>query len=186
MWHCYSSIHQDLTHYQTTKLRLFRIERLCRRQFQIWRNGRKLSKPLENTVGKGEIVRYEQFLLFRQCFQKACVPEASKGVIVWEWVKTPVERWIAKRVNTLLHEKNRPVCINGIYWGHPGCLFKWLYVLCSSKGRKYCGKVRNCWLPPFSRFSTLKTLPYFSGSWKSQIVWWNFKATKYDTIPFGK
>ena len=43
-------------------------------------------KPLENTVGKGEIARYEQFLLFPQCFQKACFPGASKGVIVWEWV----------------------------------------------------------------------------------------------------
>ena len=28
----------------------------------------------------------EQFLLFPQCFQKACFPGASKGVIVWEWV----------------------------------------------------------------------------------------------------
>ena len=37
-------------------------------------------------MGKGEIARYEQFLLFPQCFLKACFPEASKGVIVWEWV----------------------------------------------------------------------------------------------------
>ena len=29
---------------------------------------------------------YEQFLLFPQCFQKACFTGASKGVIVWEWV----------------------------------------------------------------------------------------------------
>ena len=29
---------------------------------------------------------YEQFLLFPQCFQKACFPAASKGVIVREWV----------------------------------------------------------------------------------------------------
>ena len=40
-----------------------------------------------NTVGIGEVARYEQFLLFPQCFQKACFPGASKGVIVWEWVK---------------------------------------------------------------------------------------------------
>ena len=40
----------------------------------------------ENTVGKGEIACYEQFLLFPQCFQKACFPGASKGVTVWEWV----------------------------------------------------------------------------------------------------
>ena len=38
-------------------------------------------------MGKGEIARYKQFLLFPQCFQKACFPGASKGVIVWEWVK---------------------------------------------------------------------------------------------------
>ena len=50
-------------------------------------NGRKLSKRIENTVGKGEIARYKQFLLFQQCFQKACFPGMSKGVIVWEWVK---------------------------------------------------------------------------------------------------
>ena len=35
---------------------------------------------------KGEIARYEQFLLFPQCFQKACFPGVSKGVVVWEWV----------------------------------------------------------------------------------------------------
>ena len=55
--------------------------------FKYDENGRKLSKRIENTVGKGEIARYEQFLLFPQCFQKACFPGASKGVIVWEWVK---------------------------------------------------------------------------------------------------
>ena len=38
-------------------------------------------------MGKGVIARYEQFLLFPRCFQKASFPEASKGVIVWEWVK---------------------------------------------------------------------------------------------------
>ena len=37
-------------------------------------------------MGKGEIARYEQFLLSPQCFQKACFPGASKGV-VWEWIK---------------------------------------------------------------------------------------------------
>ena len=53
---------------------------------KINENSRKFSKRVENTEGKGEIARHEQFLLFSQCFQKACFPEASKGVIVWEWV----------------------------------------------------------------------------------------------------
>ena len=55
--------------------------------FKFNGNTRKFSKRVENTVGKGEIAHYEQFLLFPQCFQKACFPGASKGVIVWEWVK---------------------------------------------------------------------------------------------------
>ena len=38
--------------------------------FEFDENGIKFSKWLENTVGKGEIARYEQFLLFPQCFQK--------------------------------------------------------------------------------------------------------------------
>ena len=40
--------------------------------FKFDENGRKMSKRVENTVGKGEIAHYEQFLLFRQCFQKTC------------------------------------------------------------------------------------------------------------------
>ena len=76
-----------LTHYQTTNFRLFQTERVCRLQFEIDENGRKLSKQVENTVGKGEIAHHEQYLLVPQCFQKTCFPGASKGVIVCEWVK---------------------------------------------------------------------------------------------------
>ena len=47
------------------------------------------SKRVENTVGKGEIARYEQFLLFPQCFQKAFFPGVSKVVIVWELFNYP-------------------------------------------------------------------------------------------------
>ena len=54
--------------------------------FEFDENGSKLSKRVENIVGKGEIALCEQFLLFQQCFQKACFQGASKGVIVWEWV----------------------------------------------------------------------------------------------------
>ena len=31
-------------------------------------NGKRLSKQVENTVGKGEIAHYEQFLLFNSVF----------------------------------------------------------------------------------------------------------------------
>ena len=45
----------------------------------------------ENTVGKGEIARNGQFLLFPQCFQNACFQGASKGAIVWEWDKRHID-----------------------------------------------------------------------------------------------
>ena len=40
--------------------------------FNFDENGLKFSKWAEITVGKGEIARYEQFLLFPQCFKKTC------------------------------------------------------------------------------------------------------------------
>ena len=40
--------------------------------FKFDEDGRMFSRRVENTVGKGEIARYEQFLLFLQCFQKSC------------------------------------------------------------------------------------------------------------------
>ena len=43
--------------------------------FKFDENGRKFSKQVENTVGKGVIARYEQFLLFPQCFQKTCTAD---------------------------------------------------------------------------------------------------------------
>ena len=60
-----------------------KLKKLAEDNFKFDENGRKLSKWVENTVGKGEITLNEQFLLFPQCFQKACFPGASKGVIVW-------------------------------------------------------------------------------------------------------
>ena len=62
----------NLTLSQTTNFRLFQTERVCRRQFEFDQTGRKFSKWLENTVGKGELACYEQFLFFPPCFQKTC------------------------------------------------------------------------------------------------------------------
>ena len=68
--------------------------------FKFDENGMKLSKRVENTVGKGEIARYEQFHLFPQCFQKACFPGMSKGVIVWEWVNSCEKKSIQSRLRS--------------------------------------------------------------------------------------
>ena len=61
-----------LTLSQTTNLDSSKLKQLADGNFRFYKNDRRLSKRVENTVGKGEIARYEQFLLFPQCFQKAC------------------------------------------------------------------------------------------------------------------
>ena len=43
--------------------------------FKFDENGRKFSKSIENTEGKGKIARNEKFLLFPQCFQKTCTTD---------------------------------------------------------------------------------------------------------------
>ena len=43
--------------------------------FELDENDKKFLKREENTAGKGEIARYEQFLLFPQCFQKTCTAD---------------------------------------------------------------------------------------------------------------
>ena len=80
--------------------------------FKFDENGRKFSKRVDYTVGKGEIARYEQFLLFPQCFQKAGFPGASKGVIVWELVKPEIPQphiLCVRKESTWAHKAN--ICI---------------------------------------------------------------------------
>ena len=65
---CTGELKRALTLSQTSNFRLFQFQRVC--NFKCNENGRKFSRWVENTVGKGEIARYEQFLLYPQCFQK--------------------------------------------------------------------------------------------------------------------
>ena len=55
-----------------THFRLFQLTELADNTVKFDKNGRKLSKRVENNVEKGEIACYEQFLFFQQCFQKTC------------------------------------------------------------------------------------------------------------------
>ena len=66
-----------LTLSQRSDFRLFQTDRICR----LDENGRKISKQVENTVGKGEIARHEQFLLFPQNFQKTVLQTLKKQVL---------------------------------------------------------------------------------------------------------
>ena len=57
---------------QTMYFRLFKLKEFADNNFKFDENGRKFSKRVENSMGKGEIAGDEQFLLFPQCFQKTC------------------------------------------------------------------------------------------------------------------
>ena len=52
-----------------------KLKEIADDNFALDENGRKFSKRLENSVGKGEIACHEQFLLFSQCFQKTCTED---------------------------------------------------------------------------------------------------------------
>ena len=54
------------------------IKKGCQKHWQM--GGIQLSDQVDNIVGKGEIARYEQFLLLPHCFQKLSVIDASKPV----------------------------------------------------------------------------------------------------------
>ena len=47
--------------------------------FKLNENGRKFSKWVEHSVGTVEIARYEQFLLFQQCFHQHVKTRADLG-----------------------------------------------------------------------------------------------------------
>ena len=54
--------------------------------FKFNENGSEFYKRIGNTAGKGEIARYEQFLLFPQCFHKIYTADTLKPGLVWERV----------------------------------------------------------------------------------------------------
>ena len=49
-----------------------KVKDFSNNNFQFDGNGQKFARGVENTVEKGEIAGYEQFLFCSQCFQKTC------------------------------------------------------------------------------------------------------------------
>ena len=74
----------ELTLCQTTNYRSSKLKEFADDNFKFDENGEIFSKGLKNTVGKGEIGRYEQFLLFPHCFQKICTADTEKPGLLWE------------------------------------------------------------------------------------------------------
>ena len=77
-----------------------------------------------------ENIGYQHFLLFQQCFEKASFPDTSKGVIVWDWVKSYLILKIQSKVLTAvrknclkrLWEKQKMMIISTLLLSHNGFL----------------------------------------------------------------
>ena len=54
--------------------------------FKFDGNGRKFSKPVENTAGKGENTRYEQFLRFPKCFKTLVLQTRKRQSLFGKWL----------------------------------------------------------------------------------------------------
>ena len=52
-----------------------KLKEFANDNFRFIESGRKFSKWVENTLGKGEIARCEQFLHFPLCFKKTCTTD---------------------------------------------------------------------------------------------------------------
>ena len=61
-------IHDRVNLSQATNFRLSKLKEFADNNSKFDENGRKFSKRVGNTVGKGEIAYEEHFLLFPQCF----------------------------------------------------------------------------------------------------------------------
>ena len=59
---------------------------LADNNFEFGENGGEIFKGVENIVGKGEIARYEQFLLFPRCFLKTYTTDTQKPGLIRERV----------------------------------------------------------------------------------------------------
>ena len=67
-----------LTHYQTTNFRLFQTERVCRRQFQIWRKWQKVIQMGRKHSGKNRNCSLRAISPFPTVFSKGLFPRAVK------------------------------------------------------------------------------------------------------------
>ena len=69
-----------LTHYQTTNFRLFQTERVCRRQFQIWRKWQKVIQTGRKHCGKRRNCSLRAISPFPAVFSKGLFPRGCQKV----------------------------------------------------------------------------------------------------------
>ena len=113
-------LHLTLTLSQTTFfLDSSKLKEFSDDNFQFDENGRRSSKLVENTAGKGEIARYEQFLLFPQCFPKTYCRHVKNQGLFWKGLTTHSEFWRHggwKLSQTIVREGENAVFVHVYVW----------------------------------------------------------------------
>ena len=71
-------VFNHLIHYQTTNFRLFQIEKLCRRQFKIWRKWQKVIPTSRKHCGKRRNCSLRAISPFSTVFSKGLFPSGIK------------------------------------------------------------------------------------------------------------
>ena len=64
----------------------FKLKEFADDNFKFDENDRKFSRRVENTVGKGEIACYEQFLCFPQCFKRLVLQIRKNQGLFGKWL----------------------------------------------------------------------------------------------------
>ena len=123
--------------------------------FKLDENGRKFFKQVENTVGKGEIARYEQFLIF---------PVFSKDLYCG-CIKTRACKWqncLLVQIQNNCRQQINPLPDMPILGSSNSAVNKDMIAKIWTNGdtviwlsRKHCGKRRNCSLWEISPFPTM-------------------------------
>ena len=134
------------------------------------KKGRNFARWVENTMGKGEIAHYEQFLLLPQFFQKTCIADTYKpqGLFGKGLRKLPTVHSFGISTFKFFNEQHnfRLLQLESICRQQNECDSKFG----SSFGmkRKQCGKRRKCCLPAFSLFPAILSKVLFVRVVKSQ------------------
>ena len=118
--------------------------------------------------GKRRNCSFRAISPFLQCFQKACFPGASKGVIVWEWVNP-------RRFDVLVTDVLARTLLRGRFGQD-------VFAKVIHTGRKHCGKRRNCSLRAISPFLQCFQKVCFPGASKGVIVWEWVNPRRFDVL----
>ena len=87
---------EELTPPQMTNFRLPKLKELTDDNFKIDENGRKLSKQVENTMGKGKIALYKQFSFLPHCFLTHSLINHFETIPHSKRLQTTTEMWLLK------------------------------------------------------------------------------------------